>query len=295
MIYEHPLAYLLGVEGIALLRAFTGEHDREFVEARLAEIRALLADESLADSAVEVDRVDPVEGYGIWSSTYDDGPNAAFDIESPLVKEIVDALPTGVAVDAACGTGRHTALLAERGHTVIGVDGSPDMLDKARARVPGGEFLHGDLHNLPVADESADLVLCALALSHLPSLTEAFAEFARVLRPGGHLVISDLHPESVLRGSIPSVRRQDGRPGRLPVHRHLVGAHLREALRHGMSVRRFEEIGVPSTTPAEPAPEPAKDTGPWEVWPWSLAAMVPEAAAAANAGVPAMIVWHFQR
>ncbi|WP_345498318.1 hypothetical protein [Nocardia callitridis] len=45
MIYEHPLAYLLGVEATALLRAFTGEHDRDFVQARIAEIRRLLADE----------------------------------------------------------------------------------------------------------------------------------------------------------------------------------------------------------------------------------------------------------
>jgi hypothetical protein len=42
VIYQHPLAYLLGLEGVALLRAFNGEYDRDFTEARLAEIRALL-------------------------------------------------------------------------------------------------------------------------------------------------------------------------------------------------------------------------------------------------------------
>jgi hypothetical protein len=41
-IYQHPLAYLLGLQGVALFRAFAGEYDREFTEARLAEIRALL-------------------------------------------------------------------------------------------------------------------------------------------------------------------------------------------------------------------------------------------------------------
>lgn len=42
MIYQHPLAYLLGLEGVALMRAFAGEYDRAFTEARFAEVRALL-------------------------------------------------------------------------------------------------------------------------------------------------------------------------------------------------------------------------------------------------------------
>lgn len=42
MVYAHPLAYLVGLEGAALLRAFAGEYDRDFTEARLAEVRELL-------------------------------------------------------------------------------------------------------------------------------------------------------------------------------------------------------------------------------------------------------------
>jgi hypothetical protein len=47
MIYQDPLAYLLGLEGIALLDAWAGDHDRAFVDTRLAEIRRLLDDEKL--------------------------------------------------------------------------------------------------------------------------------------------------------------------------------------------------------------------------------------------------------
>ncbi|MFD0469351.1 class I SAM-dependent methyltransferase [Nonomuraea thailandensis] len=193
MTYEHPLAYVLGLEGMALMRAFTGEHGREFVEERIAEIRALLADESLAEAGVEVARVDTVEGYRIWSRTYD-GPNSTFDYDEPLVHAIIDGLPAGVALDAACGTGRFAAALAERGHRVIGVDSSPDMLALARERVPEGDFRLGDLRGLPVPDDTADLVVCSLALTHAPSLDPVLAEFARVLRPGGHVVIADIHP-----------------------------------------------------------------------------------------------------
>jgi hypothetical protein len=49
VIYQDPLAYLLGLEGIALLDAWAGGHDREFVDTRLAEIRRLLDDEKLRD------------------------------------------------------------------------------------------------------------------------------------------------------------------------------------------------------------------------------------------------------
>jgi ubiquinone/menaquinone biosynthesis C-methylase UbiE len=294
--YEHPLAYLLGIEGIALLRAFTGEAGQDFVEARIAEIRRLLDDGSLAGAAVEVERVDTVEGYRVWSGTYDDPGNAAFDIDRPVVGEIIDTLPPGVALDAACGTGRYSRSLAERGHRVIGVDSSPDMLARARERVPEGEFRLGDLHRLPVADAGVDVVVCALALTHVPELGPVMAEFARVLRPGGHLVISDVHPESVARGSIPSLRRPDGRPARLATHRHLVGDYLRAALPAGLQLRRCEEPRPPtaerhrsSGTPRSPGA-----VGPWELWPWCLTDLVPEAAKAANAGVPAMVIWHFQ-
>ncbi|MEV4442140.1 class I SAM-dependent methyltransferase [Streptomyces sp. NPDC049577] len=296
MIHESPLAYALGLEGLALLRSFTGAHDRAFIDARIGEMRRLLADASLADAALDVAPVSTVEGYRVWSSTYD-GPNSAFALDEPVITEIVDALPAGTALDAACGTGRVAALLAERGHRVLGVDSSAAMLAKARDRVPDGAFQLGDLHRLPVAGDAVDLVVCSLALTHVPDLRPVLAEFARVLRPGGHLVTSDIHPEWVALGAVPPVRLPDGRPGRLVSHRHAVGTYLRAALAAGLRVRRCEEPTAPPTNrpgPEEPRTAPAAEPGPWELWPWSLARLVPEAAEAAGAGVPAEIIWHFQ-
>lgn len=294
MIYENPLAYVLGLEGLALLRSFTGEYDRAFVGARVAEIRALLDDESLADAAVEVARIGTVDGYQVWSRTYD-GPNSAFAFDEPVIEEILGGLPAGASLDAACGTGRIAAVLSQRGHQVVGVDSSPEMLDRARVRVPGGEFRLGDLARLPVADDAVDLVVCCLALTHVSDLRPVMAQFARVLRPGGHLVISDMHPEQVARGSIPPVRLPDGTPGRLETYRHSIGDYLRAALPVGLQVRRCEEPLIPLTEHSE-VQDPSRVTGvgPWEVWPWSLADLVPEAAAAANSGVPVEIIWHFQ-
>ncbi|GAA1299804.1 class I SAM-dependent methyltransferase [Saccharothrix xinjiangensis] len=292
MHHEHPLAYLIGIEGIALLRAFTGRHDRDFTAARLAEVRRLLDDESLAHAGVDVDPVGPVEGYRVWSRTYDQPGNGAFALDEPVVGELLDALPAGDALDAACGTGRYARMLADRGHRVVGVDSSPDMLARARTRVPEGRFMLGDLGRLPVGDAAVDLVTCGLALTHVPALGPVFAEFARVLRPGGRLVVADVHPESVGRGSIPSHRGPDGRARRVASYQHLVGDYLRAALPAGLQVRRCEEPLLPVRGEGAAA---AEEPGPWELWPWSLAGLVPDAARAAGDGVPALLVWQFER
>lgn len=222
MIYQHPLAYLLGVEGIALLRAWAGDFDEGFVQARLAEVRALVEDERLASHpGVHVWAGDVETGYRQWAGTYDELRNTLFDIEEPVMHEILDVLPAGRAVDAACGTGRYSAYLAGRGHAVVGVDSSPDMLAVGRERLPHSAFLVGSLDNLPVPDRSAELIVCALALAHLRELGAVMAEFARVLRPGGHLVISDAHHELVFRRISREGAHRDRRTGagrHLPTH-----------------------------------------------------------------------------
>ena len=58
------------------------------------------------------------------------------ELEEPAVRRILDALPCGVALDAACGTGRHAEFLLQQGHQVVGVDTSQDMLAVARKKLP---------------------------------------------------------------------------------------------------------------------------------------------------------------
>lgn len=242
-----------------------------------------------------VDRVGTVEGYRIWSASYDEPRNGLFDVDEPVLQEILDALPTGVALDAACGTGRHTQDLAARGHRVIGVDSSPDMLARARARVPGAEFRLGDLHRLPIADDEVDVVVCSLALTHLPVLGRVLAEFARVLRPGGHLLIADVHPDLVSLGANQPMHGPDGRPGRLVGYRHSPGDYPRAALPVGFAVRRCEEPGsmADEVPPAGSSPAAVTEVGPWSEWPFGLGVLAPEAARVAW-NVPFLIIWNFQ-
>ena len=197
--YRHPVAFLLGFEGLALHRAFAGEFDAEFVEARIAEVRTILAawDRGELGTAERVGVTGTVAGYRVWSRTYDEPGNPLIAVDEPIALELIDRLPARRALDAACGTGRFAALLAARGHEVVGVDSSPDMLAVARRKVPAATFVRGDLSALPLADASVDLVVCGLALTHTATLEPVFAEFARVLRSGGHLITTDIHWQSL--------------------------------------------------------------------------------------------------
>jgi SAM-dependent methyltransferase len=298
VIYQHPLAYLLGLEGLALLRAWAGDFGADFVERRLAEVRRLLATAALADhDGVLVDRGDTRTGYRQWAATYDEPRNSLFDADEPVMHEIIGGLPPGDALDAACGTGRYAEHLAGLGHRVTGVDSSLDMLDRARARVPSAEFRLGDLHRLPLPDHSADLIVSGLALSHVPALGAVMAEFARVLRPGGHLVVSDAHHEIVFRGSVPHALGPNGEPGLAPSYRHTTGDFLRAALPAGLQVRRCEEpqrgYAAPSEGPGAGSSTAELTVTDWSQWPWSLLELIPEASRAAWA-VPAVVVLHFQ-
>jgi SAM-dependent methyltransferase len=147
--------------------------------------------------------VDPARRGGRW------------DVQEFLASgraEIADAMasldrlglcPAGDdALDFGCGVGRLTAALAARFRAVTGVDISPSMLAQARALHSGHDhcrFVHNDSPGLGAfPDESFDLVYSSLVLQHMPtSLAGAYlAEFIRVLRPGGAIVI--LVPEAHL-------------------------------------------------------------------------------------------------
>ena len=293
--YLSPLGFLLGIEGAALLRGFTeGSADRAFVEARIAEIRTLLDTPALADAegvTAIAGTISAADVYQGWAPHYDAPGNEMIDIEQPIVRSILDGLPVGTALDAACGTGRHTGYLEQLGHHVVGVDASPDMLAQARKRLPDVDFHEADLHRLPLPDDAVDTVVCALALTHVPELAPVLAEFARVLRPGGHLVISDAHLlVSYLRPTLARRPGPDGRPTLLTEHHRPLSAYLAAALPLGFQVRRCEEPRRPFPSPA---PGTAPDALPAQVS-WDLLHWCPEASAAAMGDSPIAVVWHFQ-
>ncbi|MFF1690632.1 class I SAM-dependent methyltransferase [Streptomyces sp. NPDC058254] len=232
---------VLGIEGLALLR-HAMEGDEEFLRERVEDIRRFaLGEEKLPDGGATVSELGAAEGYAAWSAVYDTLPSSYIEVEEPVVHSILDGVAPGVALDAACGTGRQTRALTARGHRAIGVDQSPQMLARAGEQAPDAEFRVGRLERLPLDDDSVDLAVCSLAMTHLPELTAGVAELARVVRPGGRIVVSDMHPFVIaLQGQCVFVRGSN-ELAFVRNHVHLPSRYLEAFGRAGLRVRGCHE------------------------------------------------------
>ncbi len=123
-------------------------------------------------------------------------PDAGF--EAPTDRGMIDAFvrhvtegPARPVVDAGCGTGRMTRLLASLGVAVSGIDLSAGMIAVARRTSPGIPFEVAELSELPYADTQLGGVFAWYSIIHTPpeDLPRIFAEFFRVLAPGGHALL----------------------------------------------------------------------------------------------------------
>jgi ubiquinone/menaquinone biosynthesis C-methylase UbiE len=272
--------YFLAVHGLALIRNVfsnsTAAHSHsdtiQTIASELGELYAM---------AIPLIELNVEEGYTKWAPTYD-GPNPAVEAEEPIVHGILADLPVGVALDAACGTGRHAAKLAELGHQVIGVDATEAMLDLARAKVPGGDFHLGRLEDLPLEDASVDLITCALALTHVPELEPVLRELGRVLRPGGAVVLSDIHPINTIVGG--------GLAG-FPEADLTKGIPYVENLTHHVSdyIAAFNVAGLSIVRCVEPT------MGPAQIKRLPSFGFYPEASHDAFADLPQLLIWQLRK
>jgi len=105
--------------------------------------------------------------------------------------------PSLVVGDLGCGTGQLTETVAPYVKQVIAVDSSPDMLDAARGRVGAAgnvDIRQGELENLPIGAGELDAAMLSLVLHYSPSPGKTLSEVARVLRPGGRVLVVDMIP-----------------------------------------------------------------------------------------------------
>ena len=139
----------------------------------------------------------------------------------PVLLEQLVQIPHGSVLDVGCGTGE---LLREVGLRFpetarTGLDLSANMLAVAREKLGGAvELVQGDAERLPFADGRFEVLLCNDSFHHYPNPGAAAAEFARVLQPGGVLLLGDCTAPAGLRGGQP-VPPPVRRGGRAPLQR----------------------------------------------------------------------------
>jgi ArsR family transcriptional regulator len=148
--------------------------------------------------------------------------------------------------DLGCGTGQVAASLAPHVARVIAVDRSEDMLQAARRRLgdlANVEVRRGALEALPVQDGELDAATLLLVLHHLSDPAEALREAARVLKPGGRVVISDMLPHDR-----EVYRQQMG---------HVWLGFSRESLGRMLDAAGFEKVRITAMPPDATAKGPA--------------------------------------
>ena len=130
-----------------------------------------------------------------------------------LPTQFAQIKPGDTVVDLGSGAGNDCFVArAETGEAgrVIGLDMTPPMIDRARrnANVLGFtnvEFVYGDIEDMPLPENLADVVVSNCVMNLIPDKQKAFAETFRILKPGGHFSISDI----VLQGELPAGLQQD--------------------------------------------------------------------------------------
>ncbi|MDE2824490.1 MAG: class I SAM-dependent methyltransferase [Chloroflexota bacterium] len=267
--------FVLGLHGLAILRNLWIDPASIKAWAKsIAEV-AVKIDEEPLSSPFHAEERTVSAGYAEWAATYDGPGNPVLLAEEPVVNNIVAGYPVGRALDAACGTGRHAAHLSSLGHEVVGVDISTEMLELASAKAPGARFEIGDLTALPLPDASVDLAVCAMSLTHLADLGPPVRELARVVRPGGHVVISDVHPQPVSLGAHASYNRSEPSGGFIRNYIHL----------HSHYLNAFREAGLLVERCLEPI------YGDGELATLARFEVVPGLAEAAIKGTPIVLIW----
>ena len=145
-----------------------------------------------------------VEGYN---------PDADLGLGCGLPTEFAKLKKGDIVIDLGSGAGNDCfvarALVGENGR-VIGIDMTEAMIEKAQKNnrelgYENIEFLLGEIEELPLPDNTADVVISNCVLNLVPDKSKAFSEIYRVLKPGGHFSISDV----VIKGHLPEKLKQD--------------------------------------------------------------------------------------
>ena len=195
--------------------------------------------------------MDPAAGYDLWSSSYDaDKDNLLVALDEPMFERILRRLQLRGkhVLDVGCGTGRHwDRVLAREPSALIGYDISAGMLAELRRKYPRATVHQSGADRLVHAgDRDCDAVISTLTLCHVPSLEDAIGEWARVLRPGGDVVLTDFHPaaSATARCSF----RHEGERCTVKIHVHSVASLEAAASRSGLELVSLEEALIDEST-----------------------------------------------
>ncbi|MCZ2099623.1 MAG: class I SAM-dependent methyltransferase [Anaerolineae bacterium] len=175
-----------------------------------------------------------LDAYALWAANYPpEAHNPLMEIEQEAMLDLMPSLAGQVVLDLACGTGRYGVLARARGAAqIIEIDNSPAML--AVNWLP--QRAQATSEAIPLGNGSIDVVICGLALGHLPRLQESMDEIERVLKPGGAALVSDVHPFAALSGGRRTFRGVGGGVYAVEHYPHLYADYHKAASEAGLEI-----------------------------------------------------------
>ena len=173
------------------------------------------------------------------------------------------------ALDVGCGEGRFCRMLTRHGIDVTGIDPTPALIAAARSRDGDGAYVEGTGERLPFGDAAFDLVISYLSLIDIPDIKTAIPEMARVLKPGGALLIANLNSFNTACGDIGWMKDASGQRIGYPVDNYLqersmwieyrgirivnhhrpMSAYMHALIGAGLHLVYFDEPGPSADTP----------------------------------------------
>jgi malonyl-CoA O-methyltransferase len=194
---------------------------------------------------IVTERIDPQSAYALWAPSYPPrAHNPLMQIEQEAMLALLPDVHGLTVLDAGCGSGRYLRELGARGATAIGMDLSAAMLARAREVTPN--IARADIRALPFDAMSIDVVVCGLALGDVPEIEPALSEIARVLRPGGVVVYSVVHPSGQAKGWSRSFE-SGGRQWAIDSYWHSLDRHRQACAAAGLTIDDWREPVLPES------------------------------------------------
>lgn len=138
------------------------------------------------------------EAFAAWAPVYERQENPLLMLEERYLSRLLPDTSGKSVIDLGCGTGRWLRYFARTGvASLCGIDGSAAMLEATAASQPANaQLVLADLPRIPMESDSMDLAIASFVLSYVKRLEDCASELARVIRVGGDLFISDMHPQT---------------------------------------------------------------------------------------------------
>jgi len=187
--------------------------------------------------------VDARTGYGEWVDSYENTVEDAMDLALLAALEVPEWDAIRRVADLGCGTGRTAAWLRDRGVAVIdGVDVTPEMLERARARGAHDTLAEADVTDTGLAAGAYDLVISSLVDEHLDALVPFYAEARRLAASGALFVNVSFHPHFIIASGMPThFTNAAGEEIAITTNVHLVSDQIQAGRAAGWALAEMRE------------------------------------------------------